>query len=152
MAPRCRRSCDDDRYRSHGLTWLATGQRIGQMPAVDVAYRHYAVTADYVFHCEDDWEFTASGFIERSLLVLESDPSLLQVWIRALDDTNRHPILDELLFAGPAPYRRWHVDSTQASGGVWHGFSFNPGLRRRKNIESIGSFAALDPHQLAAAA
>ena len=58
--------------RPYNFKWLATGKRIGQMPAIDEAYRQ--VETEYIFHCEDDWEFTAPGFIERSLAVLTANP------------------------------------------------------------------------------
>ena len=40
-------------FSSDLFLWLATGDRIGQIRAVDAAYRH--VQTPYVFHCEDDW-------------------------------------------------------------------------------------------------
>ena len=29
--------------------------------------------------------------------------------------------------------------------GTWHGFSLNPGLRRRRDYQSIASFGSVDP-------
>jgi len=103
------------------------------------------IGADYIFHCEDDWEFYQPGFIEKSLAVLQANPLILQVWLRAFDDTNRHPILSPTLFAGDVPYRLMHPDFDTEHWGVWHGFSWNPGLRRRREYDLVGSFGRFDP-------
>src|SRR5215470_12376301 len=41
----------------------------GQMKSIDRAYAD--VDTPLIFHCEDDWRFFRSGFIEESLLLLE---------------------------------------------------------------------------------
>ena len=78
----------EERYRQRNVRWLCTGQRIGQMPAIDLAYRSVEQQST-IFHCEDDWEFFAPGFIEKSLSILSRNADILQVWLRALGDTNR---------------------------------------------------------------
>ncbi len=35
----------------------------GQIASIDRAYT--SITTPYIFHCEDDWRFTRSGFIEE---------------------------------------------------------------------------------------
>ena len=42
-------------------TWLILGKQKKQVPAIDQAYS--LVETEWVFHCEDDWEFTKPGFI-----------------------------------------------------------------------------------------
>jgi len=133
----------EERYRNRNIRWLCTGRRLGQMAAIDVAYR--AVRTKYIFHCEDDWEFYAPGFIERSLSILERHPHILQVWLRALDDTNRHPVTEQVFHAGDVPYRLLQPGFDSGEWGTWHGFSFNPALRRRADVDLIGSFGNLDP-------
>jgi hypothetical protein len=131
------------RYRQHNFRWLSTGMRLGQIAAIDIAYR--SVETEYVFHCEDDWEFFAPGFIEKSVSVLKHNPDILQVWIRALSDTNNSPVMDYLFFADEVPYRLIQPGYHSEEWGTWHGFSFNPGLRRRRDYLLIGSFGAIDP-------
>src|SRR5262245_4194320 len=69
-----------ERFRQQKIRWLCTGKKVGQILAIDLAYKH--VATPYIFHCEDDWEFSAPGFIERSLSVLKQNEKILQVWIR----------------------------------------------------------------------
>lgn len=111
----------EDKYRDYPFRWLATGQRVGQVAAIDAAYRN--VHTEYIFHCEDDWEFFAPGFLEKSLVLMRGNDSILQVWIRAPNDTNNHPLLDFTLTARGIPYKllRHHHDA--GDWGVWNGFS-----------------------------
>src|SRR5438067_8582136 len=51
------------RYQKYAVSWLQTGQRVGQVAAIDKAYAR--VKTDFIFHCEDDWEFLRPRFIER---------------------------------------------------------------------------------------
>jgi hypothetical protein len=135
---------NDARYRSRGIRWLATGRRMGQLAAIDLAYGQ--VRSEHIFHCEDDWEFYAPGFIEKSLAVLRRSPEVLQVWLRALDDTNNLPIMDHLFHADGVPYRLIRPGYHSEEWGTWHGFSLNPGLRRLRDYPLIGSFSSHNPH------
>ena len=126
------------RQRMHrpNIEWISTGSRIGQIAAIDYAYSR--VTTPYVFHMEDDWHFLRAGYMERSLIVLESNPKCLQVWIRAVNDTQRQPVLPHTYVDHGVEWRRMAFDYINM--GEWHGFSFNPGLRRLADYVSIGGF------------
>lgn len=56
-------------------------KRIGQMRSIENGVKY--ITTPYVFHCEDDWEFYASGFIELSMQILESNDKISQVVLRS---------------------------------------------------------------------
>lgn len=126
------------RYGARPVEWLATGRRVGQMAAIDYAYSH--VTTPFVFHLEDDWIFLRPGFLERSLLVLDANPKCLQVWIRALDDTQGHPVEPDEYVSHGVTWRRLALD--YHFRGDWHGFALNPGLRRLADYVAIGGFDA----------
>ena len=114
------------------VTWLDNETRLGQIAAIDRAYA--LVETPYIFHCEEDWLFYEKGFIEASMAILESDQKVIMVWLRAHTDTNRHPLDESFLGVAKTPcgyevkYRIMALDY-----GCWHGFSFNPGLRRLKD-------------------
>lgn len=112
------------------LTLLSNETRKGQVYSIDYAYSK--VTSPYIFHCEDDWEFYRTGFIEDSLKVLETHKDILQVWIRGSQDTNGHP-LDRL------PNSDFDLAALDW-GGIWQGFSWNPGLRRLCDYQRIGNY------------
>jgi GT2 family glycosyltransferase len=102
---------------------------IGQIGSIDKAYAK--VETNYIFHCEEDWEFNCSGFIEKSFEILNNNKKVFTVWLRAHNDTKRHRIETEHRFdlAGNDYY--YLMD--QNHKGMWCGFTFNPGLRRTKD-------------------
>ena len=108
---------------------------IGQIPSIDKAYSK--VITPYIFHCEDDWEFYRPGFIEASLEVLKADGNVINVWLREQSDTNGHPIEPQVMKAGAVEYKYLQ---TNAVGGYWHGFTWNPSLRRLADYYKIGTF------------
>jgi hypothetical protein len=112
-----------------GAECFRTGERVGQIRLIDHAYAR--VTTPFIFHLEDDWEFTRSGFMERSRAILETDPSTLLVWLRAWDDTSGHPL------SFRAADGSFGVLAFNYSG-CWHGFTFNPGLRRLAEYKRLG--------------
>ena len=110
----------------------------GQVESIDIAYSH--VETPYVFHTEDDYEYFRSGFIERSLLVIESDPKLMQVWIRKLNDTMGMPFLPEVHSVSGVNYHR--------IGDVadWHGFCFQCGLRKMSAYNDVKPYSQWSPN------
>lgn len=119
------------------IEWISTGRRVGQIAAIDYAYSR--VQTPYIFHMEDDWEFYRHHFIERSLAVLKRNPKCLQVWIRALKDTQKHPV-EPLEYENDGVTWRRLAPEYIFGGTPWHGFSFNPGLRRLRDYISIGGY------------
>lgn len=119
------------------IKWIDTGRRVGQTAAIDYAYSR--VRTPYIFHIEDDWEFYQSGFIEDSLPILQSQPKCLQVWIRSLTDTNGHAVLEKVHYSQEIAWRRMAL-SYKTEWGEWHGFSWNPGLRRLRDYQSIQGY------------
>lgn len=103
------------------IEWSHNTERIGQTKSIDILYSD--IETEYIFHCEDDWLFTKEGFIEKSLSILENNTEIIQVHLRAHDDTNGHPI----------EYFNEEYDlMVLGFQGIWNGFSLNPGLRRLK--------------------
>lgn len=103
---------------------IANGERIGQLASIDKAYA--ANTSEYVFHCEDDWEFSRSGFIEDSLEVLKCDAKVFCVWLRERSE------FPDKLFSGAA-YKNAQGDAI-GELVVKEVCSFNPSLRRSENF------------------
>jgi hypothetical protein len=124
---------------SFGAEYFRTGERVGQIKLIDQAYAR--VTTPFIFHLEDDWEFYRSGFMQKSRYFLQSDPQVLLVQLRAWNDTNGHPISDA------APGRAFGVMATGYSD-CWHGFTFNPGLRRLSDYQRLGGSYEKQPRTL----
>lgn len=114
--------------------FIINEQNIGQIRSIDRLYSK--INTPYIFHCEDDWEFYESGFIEESLAILEENPKIFTVWLRAHNDTNGHPLtaVTELNSVDP------HKLMAKNYRGVWSGFSFNPGLRRLEDYLLVSPY------------
>lgn len=120
------------------LRIIKNPQNIGQLRSIDRAYA--SVKSEYIFHCEDDWEFYRSGFIEESLDILRTDPRLFCVWIRAHNDTNGHPIDRNVrLTVNGCEYYLMALGYR----GIWNGFTLNPGLRRTADCLITGPYSEL---------
>lgn len=109
------------------ITWIIAGERLGQLKCIDLAYSK--IETEYIFHCEDDWEFYRDGFIEVSMDYLVNNPNIIQLWLRERYDTNGHPI-------EPGT----NLLALNYENGNWNGFSFNPGLKRLSDYKKIGSY------------
>lgn len=111
-----------------GWILLLNEVKLGQAASIDRAYSE--VKTKYVFHCEDDWCFTDSDFIDRSLPILEKYDNVLQVTFR---NDSPHPVCDEI-----------YEDGTDSEFEVlipgyngWPGFTYNPNIFRFSAYEEI---------------
>lgn len=115
-------------------------ERIGQIKAID---RIFALALElgipYVFLLEDDWEFDRPGFMEASMSVLQHEPTISQVWLRYPDDRNKHPVSGLFTTPDRVKYQKLALNYR----GVWHGTSFNPGLRRVSDWQKVGPYSSL---------
>ena len=130
------------RFADRPISWIETGRRVGQVAAIDYAYSR--VRTPYIFHLEDDWWFFRPGYMRASHEVLQANPKCLQVWIRPFDDMQGHPLLPHVYEDAGVRWQRLAFGYLN----VWHGFSWNPGLRRLADYVSIGGFgvhARFDP-------
>jgi hypothetical protein len=140
------------------LELLNTGGRQGQVRNIDRCYA--TITTDYVFHCEDDFVFTKSGFIENSKVILEAEPGCVNVWLTPYErawenpnDTHRQLIgFDGIKIdhkqhkIGDITY--WNINScSDPNGGEWGlGFTFQPSLRRMRDWKMVGGYQHLLSH------
>lgn len=140
-------SCDEDVYRQvrelfgdRYEIW-ANETKKGQIKSIVDAYA--TVDTPYIFHCEDDWEFMRSGFIEESIAILEHDPNIMQAFLESKESANGATDSVELFqFVDPttiddASFERIRV----AEGWDWGYFSFRPALKRKSDYDRIGGYA-----------
>lgn len=125
----------------HRYTYISNGEARGQIYSVDRAYD--LVRTPYIFHCEDDWAFRNTGYMQDSLDILEKNPDILQVWLRGVP--SRLEILNtRVVYECTPDPRGFHTVKWSWPGypnlpdGL--GFSFNPGLRRTSDFLRIGSY------------
>lgn len=126
-----------EHWRAHALVFVNV-PKLGQLASIDLAYSQ--VKTPFIFHCEDDWAFYRPGFVEDSRRILDSDPLIMQVWLRSYaHDIQVH-----------SPYH--YLGARAHIGGVacypvlsekpeWQGFSFNPGLRRLADYQLLAPYS-----------
>jgi len=116
---------------------IVNNPKLGQIKSVDLAYK--LVDTEYIFHCEDDWSFYRSGFIEDSIKILKNDSNTLSVYLRDFtDDVSVH--YDNHYLKNKKTIDNVEYAKLLCNKGVWGGFSFNPGLRRKSDYEVIGQY------------
>lgn len=114
------------------IIFLYNGTNIGQVRSIDSVYK--LVDTPYVFHLEEDWEFYKEGFIEAGLEVIDLDEKIICVWLRDPNDLT-HPLLPDVYQteSGNKIQRvSWGFD------GHWHGFTFNPSLKKMVDYPKDG--------------
>lgn len=110
------------------IKFISGGKRRGQAYAIDRLYSE--IKTEYVFHCEDDWEFHESGYLSASFNILCNNPDISMVALRS--DWN-HPLVDD-------PKGRGFKIAEPYWAGVWGGTCWNPGLRRLSDFRKFGSY------------
>lgn len=119
------------------VMFLHNEERVGQIETIDRLYQQ--IESRFVFHLEEDWEFYRGGFIYDSINMLDSYPIVQQVWIRSDEDTNGHPIdIESTTVCGNQLFAR-----VKTNHNGWHGFSFNPGLRRMGDYYQHGPYSSI---------
>lgn len=125
------------------LEIILNKENIGQVKSIDAAYAK--VKTDYIFHCEEDWEFFNPGFIEKSFEILKTNLKLITVWLRGYNDTKNHAIMfDEKFNIGDDYY--YLMDGARKKH--WCGFTWNPGLRRTSDCMLFHPYQNLEVRKL----
>ena len=101
------------------------GKQVGHHSAVDAMYS--LVTTPYIFHCEDDWLFTAAPNLEQSLRLLEN-PDISVVCYRSISDFKFLPDLSSQIEI--KQYQNIEYNSLINLHDQWHGYTFNPHLSK----------------------
>lgn len=111
------------------LTYLSCATRRSQVENIDAAYA--TVKTPYILHFEEDWLVFRTGFVERSLQVLERYPNVSVVSLHNVGE-NEWQQVDEALEGGAGLMKR------DLRGG-WGYFTWGAGLRRLSDYRAIGS-------------
>ena len=127
-----------------GIEVIVNDPPIGQILSIDRLYSH--IDTDWIFHCEDDWEFTGEGFIAKSFVLLKQFANFSMVGLRDEKEFRRKPFIPEVFEYSGICYRIANKSHLV--------ISFNPGLRRMHDYRIVGSYAdlALRPSETTVAA
>jgi hypothetical protein len=120
------------------IVMLEAVPKNGQIRALDILAE--CVQTEYFFSLEEDWKFDRAGFMAASMDVLQSVPSISEVWLRYPNERNSHPAIGVRRKAqNGTQYQMLKTHYRQ----IWHGTSFGPTLRRKKDRDLIGPYSKL---------
>lgn len=126
----------------YNLLIIVNETNIGQVASIDKAYS--LVRTPYIYHEEGDWKYYQPGFIKKSQKLLEWDNNILSVNVRRKFDGTKgsmHPVYGPFNYKQPMDLDYFKYYKYQYNYlGPYHGFSWNPGLRRKKEYDLIGNF------------
>ena len=92
--------------------------------ALDELYSN--VTTKYIFHCEDDWIFSSTDFVDKSINILQEFPNVSSVSFRDINDFSfTADQLNERLIIEENNLRYTRLDPLHDQ---WYGFSLNPNI------------------------
>jgi len=107
--------------------------QLGQMRSIQKLYGY--CKSEFVFHCEDDWEFFRAGFIKESLQLLRLHRQASLVSLRPRSELN--PLEKKQPKLSTDDGLEYFLTDPNAHP-EWFSYSFNPGLRRLNDLDMIG--------------
>jgi len=134
MLPNTYNIIEDMFENTDNVEIIVNEENIGQVGSIDKAYS--LINTEYIFHCEDDWEFLDSGFVGLSVDVLNNNLNVGNVIVRVRFDGEKgsmHPITGHFTTPNNTIYHEY----VQNVFNTWHGFSWNPGLRRLSDYNKM---------------
>lgn len=112
-------------------------KNLGQIKSIDLAYKE--VLTEYIFHCEDDWIFYRKGFVEDSMAILDSNQSILTVWLRDIEKDLKKHYPFHFVF-GQTKIGNINFYYLGSNSPEWKGFTFNPTLKRKSDYEKLNQY------------
>ena len=114
------------------VTVIENNKNIGQRRSIDKLLKN--CLNEYVFHLEEDWLFDSksNNYIESSMKILKNNSDIHQVHIRHQND-DPHPCIGEVNYIDNVGFK--FLDNNWRD--TWTGFSFNPGLRRKSDLDKM---------------
>lgn len=103
---------------------------LGLFKSIDNMYAQ--VETDYIFHCEDDWEFYGNtAFMQESIDILEDRKDIHQVWLRPINSIASW--VEDCVYR---THKGFDFKMMKADHcGNWNGFSLNSSCRRMSDYK-----------------
>lgn len=121
------------------LEIIVNPKNLGQMKSIDIAYSK--VDTDYIFHCEEDWEFFDYKFIEKSFEILDADMNIFTVWLRSHNEKKIKSRIERHKTYQLASGDYYFLIEDHPSKLHYGGFTLNPGLRRTVHAKKFYPYA-----------
>ena len=110
---------------------------LGQVGSIDRLYSQ--INTEWIFHCEDDWEFISGGFISDSFKIMNEFDSCSMVSCRGRNSFSSSSFLPIAVANNGLSY----FVANATSNWKFAGLHFNPGLRRMRDYQIVGPYSDL---------
>jgi hypothetical protein len=110
-----------------------SGDQISQVVSIDFAYSKVNPNSTFILHFEEDWVVYKSGFVEKSITVLNMFPNISVVSLHKRNSDFQKPDLSSNILSDVALQ---NIDAPHQGG--WGFFTWGAGLRRMKDYHDIG--------------
>jgi len=118
------------------FTVIVNPKNLGQAKSIDIAYSH--VKTPYIFHCEDDWEFIRTGFIQESLSILQKHENASVVQLRGRAEHIKLRDLPTLNHQGIDYFL-----ANKSTDKRYFSYGYNPSLRRLVDYQRVAPFSKI---------
>lgn len=125
------------------FTVLSGPERLGIMRSIDRLYQ--AVETPYIFHLEDDWAFDGPVDFAAAIEMLETNPLVANVCVRAFDEIRpKYQARSDPVECGGAKFQIMRLNAHPE----FFGWTPNPGLIKKALYEQHKPFARVNPDQM----
>ena len=114
------------------IVFIEPLKKIGQIASLDSLFAR--VQTPYFMALEDDWQFDRTGFMQKSMDIMQENSHISEVWLRYPNERNNHPCIGI-----PKKTESGIKFQMLKTGfrGVWHGTSFGPSIRRLSDYKKL---------------
>lgn len=124
---------------SDGFTILINGSSLGQHQSIDNAYRK--VNTEFIFHCEDDWEFLEKpSFCGAKHILKNGIDEQTKLSVVSFRDSTRNEPNDQDAYREFELMGSWYRYSLRQKS-KYNSFTFNPSVLRRDLYKMLGSYS-----------
>lgn len=124
--------------KEYGAELFTFREKHGQAWCLDFLYSR--VTTPYLFHCEDDWLFLSTGYVEASMEILEQCPEVAVIGMDMNDEFRRLGAVGQQheLPSGVVYFEHpvWRIDDQHNPWHGWRGW----GVKRTEDYQKLGRF------------
>ncbi len=116
---------------------ISLDRQLGHHAAVDHMYQR--VKTDWIFHTEDDWQFSQPIDLNRLTKVISKNPWMSGICLRSeadfeLSEADQRRVVYE-------SHDEWALYRLDAMHKQWHGYTFNPHLAPVSVWKRFGPFS-----------
>lgn len=128
-----------NQLKSDGFTILINGSSLGQHRSIDNAYCY--IDTDFIFHCEDDWEFLEEpNFCGAKHILKNGIDEHTKLSVVSFRDSTRNEPNDQDAYREFELMGRWYRYSLRQKS-KYNSFTFNPSVLRRDLYKMLGSYS-----------